>query len=418
MPFSSHRPAFMKSTAIVLLAGATLLTSACSYAERLTGAVMPSERTVPDTGMTPLGGKRLPVLNPGGRLYRANDDLESQKLAAENPYMNEGIRSDPRNMPPSQVRSEVRVDEPYPMPGNQAVQARQEQSGGWFGNVFNSKPDAESARRMPVENIQLMQSPPTLLSAPVAPVAQGAPVAELPAPPPAIQMAAQSEQPLSPVTVPQKEIYGKDGYPQLSATPAAPAPLPPGDNYNARMNNLVADRDLAENIRREMMQNPDAVHSSPPANSMAAATPQTDPEFNSWVKRMFNEEDNSKPKQIERPVAMNTPPKEPMPLLENAEPGTPVANETRRAITPNFANTPPSAPEPIQMASAPPMEPIHLTPPPAQVLDVPEPMGLTSAGQEPIMLQPPAAVVNRNVRFMPEGRYAARRAGSRSVTSR
>ena len=144
-------PFFRKSTAVILLC-AMMATSGCSYISHATDKITgTAERTVPDTGMVPLGGKRAPVLNPGGAMYSANADLESQKLAAENPYLNEGMRSTSNTASSAQL--------------TQNAGGQDQQSGGWMGNVFHGSGAASaSARRMPGENQSMMEQPPTMMA--------------------------------------------------------------------------------------------------------------------------------------------------------------------------------------------------------------------------------------------------------------
>ncbi len=392
----------IKLLASVFLAASLPLLGGCSYTKNLTYSLTDRERTVPDTGMTPMTARRAPVLNPGGALFRANTDLESQKIVSENPYLNEGIKSVDREAKRGDYAGDAAPDAPVAMASAAAP------SAGWSGNVFTREAGAAGeTRRMPPENIQMMQQPPTMMTAPVPPVASAEPLPSV-TPPTA----------LPPVSVPEKYAQANDEYPVLSATPPAPAPLPPSQNYDARMQNMLAERELAENMRRELLTNPEPMTSAPPAMALAepgtvtppvappaATTPKPDPEFSNWLKRMFDEENKSDAKihmSERRPV-----PSRPMPSDMTAP--QPLPGEQ-------------AAMEPIQLrppsGMEPPLEPIELTPPAPGVAGESFPNGVAGQSMEPIHLQPPAAMPDRNVRFLADNRYSARRAGIRSSYAR
>ena len=406
--FRPHQPPFFGKSIAVISLCAFMALSGCSYISKTTDKITgDSVRNIPDTGMVPLGARRAPVLNPGGAKFNANHDMEEQKILAENPYMNEGMKVSSDKVASAQYSENT-------VPG--------QQTGNWKGNVFHGSDSADpSARRQPQENQSMMMQPPTVMAAPVeslAPVQQAynemAPVVVPPV--------APLSQPIAPVALAPIPTMGRDGYPDLAATPTSPV-VQPG-NYQNSMNNLVAERELAESMRREMMQNPAAIQPDmaepgmPIASAPAAPVqPKSDAEFKGWLKNMFTENDSASsvpPAQMaageqRRPIApAYIPPSAPIP-----EP------QMQAGLEPIVLTPPPSAepmPE-LQMASAAPaLEPITLAPPPTVASDY----GTTGldVSAEPIMLQPPQAVMNRNVRFLPDGRYASRRGSSRMAMAR
>lgn len=422
-----------KLLASVFFASTLLTLGGCTYTKNLSYSIMDRERTVPDTGMTPLTARRAPVLNPGGALFKANDDLESQKIVSENPYLNEGIKSVDKDAKRGDYAGEAAA---APM-----VAMNTNQQGNWSGNVFNKDGVTQSGRKMPSENMQMMQQPPTMLTAPVAPIASMDPLPPLaPMPPVPIaaapasmtpeQVAMNAPAPLPPISVPEKNAVGSDGFPVLSATPPSPAPLPPSRTYDAQMKNMIAERELAENMRREMMQNPEqatpgqAIAMAEPGNTplptMQAAqppvtTPKPDPEFSGWLKKMFDEEDRSnnsaQPRKLVQAENTNNPTssqaESPLPW---GAPPAPVLPEQHAALEP-IQLRPPSGIEQ-------PMEPIELTPPAPPVAGESYPNIMSGEPVEPIMLQPPVWRADRPERFLADNRYAARRSGIRSTVVR
>lgn len=404
----------LKKTTSIFCLSVLMATTGCTYINKATNAITGDDvRTVPDTGMTPLGARRAPMLNPGGALYNPNADLEMQKISAENPYMNEGMKV-----------AKDKVNESYyatPAPQGQ-------QPGGWSGNVFHGMPAQQSAngRRMPMENETMMQQPPTVMAAPVEPAPVSAPL-----PPTAYNdVPPAAPQPVSVAAAPQPiPTMGKDGYPNLAATPVNPV-VQPG-NYQTSMNNLTAERELAENMRREMMQNPNMAE---PGVAVAAAAPapapaKSDAEFNGWLKNMFSEKDSSNSNlqtASERKAIASAPAYVP-PSAPAYVPQAAAEPQMQAAGMEPIVLTPPPGMEqtpPMQMASiapantAPALEPITLNPPP-EVAGTPGPIvGMGANGAEPIMLNPPAAAQNHNVRFLQDSRYASRRGASRMAMAR